>query len=135
MPTNKRITDLTDYTSVLPYASEMFGVYQPMIGWKSKRLARRLSQGIVDKQSALLQGLAKNFAGVATSKFIQCDATISVEIGVTQPFKRLENNSSVLLQSLITSLPTDHLPKPKEWEKLICRDVLDEFLNKIVSKA
>ena len=32
MTTNKRITDLTDYTSVLPYASELFGVYQPMIG-------------------------------------------------------------------------------------------------------
>jgi hypothetical protein len=58
MPTNKRVTDLTDYTSVLPYASEMFGVYQPMIGWKSKRLAKRLSQGIVDKQNALLQGLS-----------------------------------------------------------------------------
>ncbi len=135
MPTNKRITDLTDYTSVLPYASEMFGVYQPMIGWKSKRLAKRLSQGIVDKQNALLQGLAKQFAGVATSNFIQCDATISLEVGVTQPFKRMKNNSSVLLQSLITSLPTDHFPKPEEWETLISKDVLDERLNKVVSKA
>lgn len=27
MPANKRITDLTDYTSVLPYASEMVGKY------------------------------------------------------------------------------------------------------------
>jgi hypothetical protein len=135
MPPNKKITDLINYTSVLPYASEMFGVYQPMIGWKSKRLAKRLSQGSVDKQNALLQGLAKNFAGVATSNFIQCDATISVEVGVNQPFKRRKNNSSVLLQSLITSLPTDHLPKPKEWEKLISRDVLDERLNTVVSKA
>jgi hypothetical protein len=30
MPTNKRITDLTDFTFILPYSSEMFGVYQPM---------------------------------------------------------------------------------------------------------
>ena len=28
----KRITDLSDYTSVLPYESEMFGVYQPLLG-------------------------------------------------------------------------------------------------------
>jgi hypothetical protein len=135
MPTNKRITDLTDYTSVLPYASEMFGVYQPMIGWKSKRLAKRLSQGIVDKQNALLQGLAKQFAGVATSNFIQCDATISLQVGVTQPFKLMKNNSSVLLQSLISSLPTDHLPEPPEWETLINKDVLDKKLSDVVIKA
>ena len=47
MPTNKRITDLTDYTSVLPYASEMFGVYQPLIGWKSKRILQRMNQGLI----------------------------------------------------------------------------------------
>jgi len=135
MPTNKRITDLTDYTSVLPYASEMFGVYQPMIGWKSKRLAKRLSQGIVDKQNALLQGLAKQFVGVATSKFIQCDATISLEVGEIQRFKRMKNNSSVLLQSLITSLPTDHFPTPQEWEELISKQVLNDRLNRVVIKA
>jgi len=38
MTTVKRITDLTKYASVLPYASEMFGVYQPLLGWKSKRI-------------------------------------------------------------------------------------------------
>ncbi len=37
MATNKRLTDLTDYKSVLPYASEIFGVYQPLLGWKGKR--------------------------------------------------------------------------------------------------
>ena len=30
MPNIKRITDLTDFKSVLPYASELFGVYQPV---------------------------------------------------------------------------------------------------------
>lgn len=41
MATNKRITDLTDYKSVLPYASEIFGVYQPLIGWKGRRNLKR----------------------------------------------------------------------------------------------
>lgn len=35
---NKRLEDLTAYQGVLPYASELFGVYQPLIGWKSKRI-------------------------------------------------------------------------------------------------
>ena len=135
MPSNKRITDLTDFTSVLPYASEMFGVYQPMIGWKSKRLVNRLNQGIVGTQHALLQGLARNFEGIATAKFIQCDATIALEVAATQPFKLRSNNDSVLLRSLILSLPTDHLPKPPEWETLINKDLLTQLLNKDVSKA
>lgn len=37
----KRITDLKNYKSVLPYASEIFGVYQPLIGWKGKRNIQR----------------------------------------------------------------------------------------------
>ena len=135
MPSNKRITDLTDFTSVLPYASEMFGVYQPMIGWKSKRLSKRLSKGIIGTQNALLQGLAKNFTGIATSKFIQCDATISLEVGTVRQFRRLRNNNSVLLQSLIASLPEDHLPAPGEWEAVINKDVLTERLDKDVGKA
>ena len=135
MPTNKRIADLTDYTSVLPYASEMFGVYQPMIGWKSRRLAKRLSRGILDQQSVVLQGLAKQLAGVAKSEFIQCDATISLEVGITQAFTPRKTNGSVLLQSLTNSLPTDHLPKPQEWQALINKEVLDDQLNRVVSKA
>jgi hypothetical protein len=54
MASNKKLTDLIDYTSVLPYASELFGIYQPLLGWKSKRSARRFSQGFHrDKQSLL----------------------------------------------------------------------------------
>jgi hypothetical protein len=41
MPANKTLTELTDYTSVLPYASEMFGIYQPLIGWKSAKRSLR----------------------------------------------------------------------------------------------
>ncbi len=44
MATNKKLTDLIDYTSVLPYASELFGIYQPLIGWKSKRISSRLTR-------------------------------------------------------------------------------------------
>ncbi|MBI5673259.1 MAG: hypothetical protein HZC50_08475 [Nitrospirae bacterium] len=42
----KRLSDLTDYVSILPYASEIFGVYQPLIGWKSKRIEARFGDGL-----------------------------------------------------------------------------------------
>jgi hypothetical protein len=45
MPAPKASFKFQDYKGVLPYASELFGVYQPLLGWKSKRHARRFSQG------------------------------------------------------------------------------------------
>lgn len=44
---------LTAYTGILPYASEIFGIYQPLLGWKSKRIEKRqkpaANLGIDDK--------------------------------------------------------------------------------------
>ena len=54
MATVKRITDLSDYTTVLPYVSEMFGVYQPLLGWKSKRIEDRFKKGLKQDKKSLL---------------------------------------------------------------------------------
>jgi len=60
--TNKRITNLTDYTSVLPYASELFGVYQPMIGWRSQRMAKRTRLALVETKRSLLETFRRRAA-------------------------------------------------------------------------
>ncbi len=39
-------TDYERFKTILPYASEIFGVYQPMIGWKSKRQLTRAAAGV-----------------------------------------------------------------------------------------
>jgi hypothetical protein len=81
MSTNKRVTDLTDYTSVLPYASEMFGVYQPMISWKSKRTTARFTQSLVDIQTALLRTFALNYEGITDATFFRADCVHSPNFG------------------------------------------------------
>lgn len=35
---------LNDYTGTLPYASELFGIYQPLLGWKSQLTAQRFEK-------------------------------------------------------------------------------------------
>jgi hypothetical protein len=42
----KATTDYGRFKTILPYASEIFGVYQPMIGWKSKRQLQKAAPGI-----------------------------------------------------------------------------------------
>jgi len=51
----KRIIDLTNYTTVLSYASEMVGVYQPLLGWKSKRIEERFKQGFENDKKSILE--------------------------------------------------------------------------------
>lgn len=34
MSSPRAALDLTEYVGVLPYASELMGTFQPMIGWK-----------------------------------------------------------------------------------------------------
>src|SRR5215510_14546729 len=36
--------DLAKFAGTLPYASELFGVYQPLIGWRSNRMLVRLGK-------------------------------------------------------------------------------------------
>src|SRR5689334_6017768 len=67
MPNAKRITDLTDYQSILPYASELFGVYQPLIGWKSKRRMDRIRAGTWSEHRGVIarvQGYFENKAAI-----------------------------------------------------------------------
>ena len=46
----KRLVHLEDYKSVLPYASEIFGVYQPLFGWRGQRSIRRLTEGFGERR-------------------------------------------------------------------------------------
>ena len=83
MPAPKRLTDLIDYTSILPYASEMFGVYQPLLGWKSKRIERRFQQGFHRDRLQLQASLRSQFAGVAKFAYDEgCGVEIDVQPGL-----------------------------------------------------
>src|SRR4051794_13685266 len=108
MPTNKRITDLLDYTSVLPYASELFGVYQPMIGWRSALKADRFRDGLVESQQGLLQALASSYAGEARTDFSRTDCVLTVErigIGRLAGPRLISDDNSVLMQAVAANLP------------------------------
>ena len=61
---SKKIIDLTKYTSVLPFASELFGVYQPLLGWKSKRIEERFRQGFESDKNSILERLKNEYTGL-----------------------------------------------------------------------
>jgi hypothetical protein len=137
MPTNKRITDLTDFASILPYVSEMFGVYQPMIGWRSQRVVRRYSVRLQEAQRSLLQTFATNYVGISDSVVSKTDCVAevkSIDIGRLATTRLIQNNDSVLMQAISDTLPKDTPPVNEAWKAFVNTDILRKLLGTTVAQ-
>lgn len=135
MATNKRLTDLIDYTSVLPYASEMFGIYQPLIGWKSKRIARRFNQGFVNDKRAVLDSLKRHFSGVVDVQYDQnCQIRINLKPGALEAGK-LKKFDSIVLEKIAEKLPPYDRYDSNVWSETITRDQIEVVFKEFVTPA
>jgi hypothetical protein len=131
----KRITDLTSYTSVLPYASELFGVYQPLLGWKSKRIQARYRQGYEEDRSALLERLKSAFAGIVeigVKDSGELDLKMKPGVLVRGPLRAFD---SVLLELIAQNLPDYTAYRPDIWASIVTIDSITALLNKDVAEA
>ena len=132
MTTVKRNSNLTDYTTVLPYASEMFGVYQPLIGWKSKRIEERFNKGSANDKNTLIDSLKRQFAGVVQVTYKE-DAKVDIQIrpGVIAGGK-LHKFDSVVLEKISEKLPVYTELNESVWAGMITPARLDILLEKEV---
>lgn len=135
MATVKRITDLKPYATVLPYDSELFGVYQPLLGWKSKRIQARYQAGFRNDRRSALERLTRQFAG-------QVEVTYGdnnqVDIKVSEGLLKagaLRAYNSVVLDRLAAALPPYPQYNPSIWPNVINADRLDHILKTDVVKA
>ena len=138
MAANKRLADLTDYVSVLPYASELFGVYQPLIGWKSKRRLRKIHAGIKSEFQAKLADLRNLFHGQAEVPF-NADQQMGVGIvkigGPRGPILRPANGSLLLSQVAQLLANAGEVPQGSDWHHFINEGYLSDCLNGKVYEA
>ena len=136
MVANTRITNLSDYTSVLPYASELFGVYQPMIGWRSARRLQRVRPGLDEVMDGLLRALAKRYVGDASEVRFHpetCEADIKrIGIGRLLGPRIVVDSTSQLLTAIAATLPADP-PSDQEWDRYVNPDQVQQLLNSNVA--
>src|ERR1700742_781771 len=105
MASNKKLTDLINYTTVLPYASELFGIYQPLLGWKSKRLTERFQKGFANDRRSLLNNLRMHFAAQVDVEYGKdCGVDIKMKPGMMASGK-LKRFRSLLLKRISIELP------------------------------
>lgn len=134
MTTNKRLADLTAYKSVLPYASELFGIYQPLLGWRSKRIEERFQEGFQRDKKALLQRLKREFAGAVDLTYATNQVQIALRPG-TLVGARKRAYDSVLLEMLAAKLPADGTPAPADWNRTLAAASVEATLKDEVAKA
>jgi len=131
LSTNKRITDLSDYTSILPYASELFGVYQPLIGWKSKRILKRMNKGRSAGPFSKFAGLAERYQGIVGTHFDACFIGLdNYQPGAERRVTLRPQSDSVLLTSISKLLgELEKVPDADGWRRLINPERLTRILN------
>jgi hypothetical protein len=135
MPPVKRITDLTDYTTVLPYSSELFGIYQPLLGWKSLRLSERFEEGYKHDKTAIIDKLKRQFADVVEIEYLDGKPpSIKIQPGVLRGGKPRPFDS-IVLERISSSLPSYERYDAAVWAEAITRDRVDSILKKDVVEA
>lgn len=132
MATPKRITDLTAYTSVLPYSSELFGVYQPLLGWKSKRIKQRFETAFKNDKAFVINKLQKEFKGLVDIKYKDgAIAEIAIKPGIAEGGK-LRSFDSIVQQQIASKLPPYQEYKPTVWASVITNDFIESILKNTV---
>jgi hypothetical protein len=135
MTTVKRITDLSPYESVLPYASELFGIYQPLLGWKSRRIQQRIERGRENDRRAALHKLTRQFSGLVQIGMRDDDLLdIRIDRGALTA-GRLRAYDSIVLDRISAGLPPHDQLDPSVWPRVITEDRLDAILKNDVPQA
>src|SRR5438445_7202795 len=49
--------DFAKFAGTIPYSSELYGIYQPLLGWKSRRIRSRFELGLTEYRRSVLESL------------------------------------------------------------------------------
>lgn len=130
----KRTSDLSPYKDVLPYSSEIFGVYQPMLGWRAKRMTRRWERGFSVDQSRAFDSLYRKFKG--RFEFTVDERQSMGRIAQLEPASlgsgEARFGGSFVMEKIAQSLPPLEQYDPSVWDDAIQAPRIQEALEKVV---
>jgi hypothetical protein len=135
---------IEDYKGTLPYASELFGVYQPLVGWKSRLVARRYER---IRSSLSTELAARALMGVQASVAVTMrhnDADggltplgrLSFEVSRLVPIKldgATDPHVATVIDSGIARVILSELgdKPPEDWGDVITRPRVTELLKRL----
>jgi hypothetical protein len=122
--------NLSKFKYTLPYANELFGLYQPLLGWRSIRTKSRLMAGVRDADNRLLELVSKTI--YPNTDYYFADGVVrELKTGTLTPPSPID--ASPVDQSLIVDRIYDkikhlNIQDVAKWGELLRRDNLDSML-------
>lgn len=131
---SQRITDFSDYKGVLPYDSELFGVYQPLLGWKSSRQSRRIDSGMWRRRAAAVATVAQRIRSADfAAQFGPADTPVRIT-GLVPGAPTQIGFASPLMNTIKSKLPNEKDYRPEVWDEILSSDSLAGILERAVPK-
>ncbi len=114
--------ELEKYIGILPYDSELFGVYQSLLGWRSKRAEQRFGRGLRADKSGALRVLAAAFNPSVDVTFQStCEVEFSLRPGELTGGD-LRAFDSYLMKEVARELPPLAEYRPEIWPDVLAAD-------------
>src|SRR5262249_47721753 len=133
-----------DYKGILPYAAELFGIYQPLLGWKSRIIQQRYSR----LRSALYAELANRVLSGApvpvSIRMRDADRRVPrlgefpfevVDLAPLDLARAMQPRVAASIDSGIARMTANDLASepPADWQRIINRDAVEGRLKKFQS--
>ena len=103
--------DLSAFAGTLPYDSQLYGIYQPLLGWKSQLQKDRLSGGLAWTRRSILWALAQRYRADFTVASAMPDAP-RYQLGVATAAQSVSASvipglDGLLTQNVVDAVRTD----------------------------
>ncbi|MEU8632163.1 hypothetical protein AB0C38_08355 [Amycolatopsis sp. NPDC048633] len=122
-------TNLNSYRGVLPYSSEIFGVYQPLLGWKSDRITGRVDGAAQVRSEVLLDHVGARVAPVVEATFDPAERTVDVTKLTPGNLDTGTALSGIVVSAVRTALPPESQYRPEIWQQVLSPDALSRALS------
>ncbi len=124
--------DLEKFKGQYPYGSELFGVYQTLLGWRGARARRWFARGYARERLELSDAM---FGKVRANVEAQPDPNLRLEIGRIGIGTANDKPSypSTVVETLARQVPDGvHLDDPQFWKDRISDQMLESVLDREV---
>lgn len=128
----KRLSDLTSYKGILPYDSELFGIYQPLLGWKSNRMRRRIATSIESRLADTIKKLEDLLVADYSLQLDPSGAGVRVDRVAPAHEATTPSFQGVVVADIARRLPPRTNYTPAIWQAVLTPGALNTILVEMV---
>ena len=127
------MANFDEFKGTYPYASELFGVYQPLLGWKSRQGKERAAIDSRRLLGALMMGVQQDGQRHRYSSYSISDP---VPIPIDTPMSAqlpmwMDSTVARTAQTQVNAILTKHKrpPRPEEWQQILSQQNVTSSLK------